>query len=511
MHIKLFLAACLLALVSMSAVFGQKFPQPIPLLATNNSGFLENGPGGPDNLVLFEVTPIPDLTFDDIGPIPFTILGSLTLGLDLNGDGADDSLGNFSGLEWSTGLPGQGTLIGCVLNEGDGNGEFYQINPATAQPTLIGQSPVDPVSGEQLAFSDLAVNPVTGLMFGLMNDITDDGMGGLEFGPNTIWVDTNGDLVPDTLVGDEIRGPDPFCIGVIQTLASGMTFDSFGRLFIYDSVDEVVHGFGFANPVVPSNPLGDPCVFDFGLLGFSGDTSLTSSELTVGNGLAVVNQFLLIGSDAAGRNTFVSFFDLPDPGVEPDPVPEVFPMGFFERQSFQSSMFAGVAIGDLVGAEAGLTGLPTFFPDSIVVNNGMAAKDAVLEAVAVSDDFRYCLFAGGSNGNLTPLDVDFLFTLPNPSEIDQLGIEVEVQGNVSNISQLIRILNVNTGQFEVVGVTPVSNGIDETTTINLTLNIENYVNPANGTLVCKIQNVSTGLVLLFPWQVKYDSVLVLAE
>ena len=128
MYIRLFLAACcMLSLVPLSAVFCQEVPQPIPLLATNNSGFLENGPGGPDNLVMFQVTPIPDLTFEEISPIPFTIVGSLTLGLDLNGDGADDSIGNFSGLEWSTGLPGQGTLIGCVLNEGAGNGEFRSL------------------------------------------------------------------------------------------------------------------------------------------------------------------------------------------------------------------------------------------------------------------------------------------------------------------------------------------------------------------------------------------------
>lgn len=99
------------------------------LFATNNSGFVQTGVNGPDNLILFEIELTPLKDPDLLPPLEFTIIGNLQSDQDADGDGANDSLGSFSGLEWSTGSPGVGTLIGCVLNEGNGSGEFYQINP----------------------------------------------------------------------------------------------------------------------------------------------------------------------------------------------------------------------------------------------------------------------------------------------------------------------------------------------------------------------------------------------
>ena len=69
---------------------------------------------------------LPDLP--EVEQLDFTIIGDLGSGFDANSDGVEDTLGNFAGLEWSSGVPGSGTLVGSVLNDDDGNGEIYTID-----------------------------------------------------------------------------------------------------------------------------------------------------------------------------------------------------------------------------------------------------------------------------------------------------------------------------------------------------------------------------------------------
>ncbi len=555
------------------------------MLAANNSGFLQNGPNGADNLVLFEFVPVPPDPPENIPPLEFTVLGNLSLGIDMDGDGLDDNIGTFSGLEWTSGNPSSGTLIGCVLNEGNGSGEFYQIDPATVQTTLIGSggsgmvesldpnsliggtgygntagSPtlggsgigltvnlttvagavtnvqvVSPGSGyqagdiitlvggsnnasirvestQQSEFSDLAYNVADGRMYGLMNNIIDDGEGDVEYGPNTLWFDSNGDLIPDTSLGSNIRTAG-FCLGTLQTLASGLAFDSRGTLYIYDSIEETVlinpSGVDSGNPGVSTCVNPPPPPFE------ALETGLTSSELRQGNGLGIGNDTLVIGTDAEGRNTFVSYYEIPStyfPMVPPDPIPEVFTAGFFPREFFQTTFFASVAIGDLVGATPDLTDLPTFFPDNVIVNRGLPAKDAVLEALVLSDDIRYCVFpVPPAQPGQQPVEIDFVFTLPDPASLSVLGLEIEGQVNTPGLLQFIRVLNVNTGNYDFIGTEVLPIGNDGTLNIDLSLSLENFVDPQNGTLVLRIATVQSGLVTSYPWQIKYDAVLVVAD
>ena len=117
------------------ATNAQETPPAAPVFATNTNGFLTFGPNGANNLVQFnvELPPIPepgDQLPDPPFPTPvldYTIVMDLSSDVDANGDGVDDTLGNFSGLEWASGIPGSGPLIGCVLNDDDGDGEFYRI------------------------------------------------------------------------------------------------------------------------------------------------------------------------------------------------------------------------------------------------------------------------------------------------------------------------------------------------------------------------------------------------
>ena len=200
------IACCTAVCVLVNQAYAQDDPPPpIPVFATNNSGFLQFGPGAADNLVLFIVPPIPGQTAADLATVTeFTIIGELSSNVDGDGDGLEDSVGTFAGLEWAGGAVG-GVLVGSVLNRevfndldkvGNdvGTGEVYQIDPDTGDTVLIGSAPAG-TSG----FSDLAFNPQDGLMYGLMNDfIVDPDTGDIEYGNNTLWADTDGDLVPDS-------------------------------------------------------------------------------------------------------------------------------------------------------------------------------------------------------------------------------------------------------------------------------------------------------------------------
>ena len=557
---------------------------PVQFFATNNSGFIQSGPMGPDNLVLFEITPVlPEEGADPEPPVPaqFSIVGNLGAGVDADGNGFEDSIGTFSGLEWSTGTPGAGTLIGCVLNNdengGSGNGEFYQIDPTSGDTKLIGAAPQGLVvtivpngsgyvaaplpfgtpliggSGQGLSaafnieilnngesapidlvilgqgqgyevgdivrmpgagfqdatflitsidgsqFADLAYNPVNNRMYGIRN-VGVDG----NFGINQMWIDSDGDNIPDTpnaiiLIADSFDAKVDPPMEPFASFAGGICFDENGLFYIYDAVSEE-----FFRTQVPG---ADP----FGVAALE-SVEIPSSELEVGNGLAIVDQRLFIATDTPGRNTIVSFYDVPeDPLMPPDPEPIVIPAVIFAQSFIDSQLLADVAIGDMVGAEADLGDLPPIFPDNVVINNGNAGKNAILEAVVVSDDFRYCISGVAPTPKQASVDVSFVFTIPNPSNLTLLGIDIESQANVGNLEHQILVFNVNTNQFDNLGAGMIENGNDTTINVDLSTVISDYVNSSNGTLTCRVQTRANGPVAFFPWSVKFDSVLARAE
>lgn len=475
---------------------------PVLFFGVNNSGEIQNGVGGPDNLVMFEVTPL-ELTdegeiptLDDVPQIQFSIVGNITTGIDTNGDGVDDSIGTFSGLEWSSGTPGVGTLIGCVLDDEVGDGEFYQIDPDTALASLIGTPPVH--------FSDLAFNPVDGLMYGLVNDITQDG-DNLSFGPNTIWVDTDGDIIPDTPVGDRIT-IDPFCIGApLSTLASGLTFNVVGIVAVYDNIEEQLH-LGTLNSdavgVPPCAPLFEDAV-----------TNLDNNETEIGNGLTSMGfDTFFFATDTTFQtipSTVISFYILPAPDA--DPLPQGIPAGIFPPAFFQGSFQPSVTIGDFVLATAETSDLPATFPSNIIVNQGTPGKNAILEAVVVSDDFSYCIAPEPATPKTAPVDVTFVYTVPNPTNLTVLELEIESQSNTVNLVHDVSVLDIDTGEFVLIGSEAVAFSADGTVTVDLSANIAQFVNQTNGTMTCRIATRPGGPTLFFPWQLKYDSVLVLSE
>ena len=492
-----FVACCVsTAMAQIGDPGGGDEVDPILFYGVNNSGFIQNGPGGSDNLILFEVVPIEGdeegepIPVEEVPEILFSVVGNL------DGDDNDGlSIGTFSGLEWSTGEPGVGTLIGCVLNDGAGSGEFYQINPNTGSTTLIGNSP------DGVEFSDLAFNPVDGLMYGLRNDVTDDGDGDLEFGLNTIWLDSDGDLIPDTPLGSRIF-IDPFCFVPLTGLASGLAFNSQGLVFLYDNVQELV----LAGGVDSDFPAISPCI-NFPL----GASDLDNQETRQGNGLSVIGTQVFMATDTEVtdlRNTVISFFNLPPPKDAPPPV---YAAGRFPFEFFQNNFQGSASIGDLVPAMADLSNLPSTFPDSVVVNRGTPGENAILEALVVSDNFRYCISPEPSPPKVAPIDLTFAFTVPNPSNVTLLGVEIESMVNTPNVEHLVKVLNVNTGEFDEIDSAAVSIGSDGDFTVDLSTTISDYLNTSSGTLTVRIATRPVGPVLFFPWQLKYDSIFAVAE
>lgn len=495
------LVSCMTVNFASAQIIGGGDPDPVMFFGVNNSGEIQNGAGGADNLVLFEVVPL-EMNKDGDPPtlqeaplIQFSIVGNITTGVDTNGDGNFEPIGTFSGLEWSTGTPGVGTLIGCTLADDVSNGELYQINPNSGLASLIGTPSVH--------FSDLAFNPADGLMYGLVNDITQDG-NNLDFGANTIWVDTNGDLIPDTSVGNSII-IDPFLGTPLVTLASGLTFTDVGVVGIYDNIEEQLH-LGFLS----SEALGaSPCAPPFE----DAVTNLDNLETELGNGLTSVGfDTFYFATDAmfqGVRTTVISFYIIPPPDT--DPLPQGIPAGIFPSVFFQGSVQPTVSLGDLVPAVADATDLPATFPSNIVVNRGTPGMNAVLEAVVVSDDFRYCVAPEPATPKQAPIDVTLVFTVPNPSNLTTLGLEIESMSNTSNLVHDISLLNIETGQFELVSSKQVPFSVDDTVPVDLSANIAQFVDPASGTLTCNIATRPNGPVLFFPWILKYDSILVVSE
>lgn len=578
---------CLSADAQIIGGGGGASDDPVQIFATNNAGFIQNGPMGPDNLILFEITPVyPEEGEEPAPPVPaqFSIVGNLGAGVDADGNGFEDSIGHFSGLEWSTGTPGAGTLIGCVLNDdeigGSGNGEFYQIDPSTGDTKLIGaapqglvvtivpngtgyvpaplpfgtpliggsgsglvaafnledlgngiQAPIDlvvlgpgqgyeigdvvrmPGAGQQDAtfvvtaldgsqFDDLAYNPINNRMYGIRNVVANG------VGTNQLWIDSDGDNIPDSfagiiLVADSFNAKEDPPIEPLATFAGGIYFDENGLFYLYDAMTESI----FRTQV----PGGDP----FGVAAYDEEAGQESSELSVGNGLTVVDGRVFVATDTPQRSSIVSFYDAPeDPLMPPDPAPivipaVVFPQTFFDAQS--GAVLADVTVGDMVPAEADLGELPPIFPDNVVINNGNPGKNSVLEAVVVSDDFRYCVSGIAPTPKQAPVDVSFVFTIPNPTNVTLLGIDIESQGNVMNLEHSILVFNVNTQQFDDLGSGSIENANDTTLTVDLSTVISDYVDSSNGTLTCRVQTRSTGPVLFFPWSAKFDSVIARAE
>ena len=577
--------ALFLSLVCVTCSTDAQVP-PAPMFATNTSGFLQNGPGGPNNLVLF-VLPLPPEP-DDEGNLPdlpeveqldFTIIGDLGSGFDANSDGVEDTLGNFAGLEWSSGVPGSGTLVGSVLNDDDGNGEIYTIDPETGDTLLIGKAPgglvrsidleasgsgygngtfgvqggsgqnmtisvgagggqvvnvsisncgsgyaindVVTIAGgnlnatvrvidilEQTGFADLAVNPADGRMYGVTNEVGSVDNGEVEFLPNTLWVDTDNDLIPDVKSGGSLFGlpgqfatDPPFCFGteILQTLVTGITFDGSGILYVYDNVEETV-SFGFPGCQLPfPNGFGDL------------DTGLTNSGNESRGGMTVVNgDDLIIASGIANNETLVLSFYIPDltSPDPPDPEPPLYQIADFAPQFFQNDFFAQVAIGDLVGAESNFDDSPETFPGNIVIEHGIPGKTAILEAVALADDFRYCIAAEvPAEEEDPPICVEFVYTIPNPGDLTALGVQFEMQVNVSNVGMFIRAFNFNTQEFQFVALeTTLPLGEDDIVTADLTfLGIDNFVDPASGTMRIQVETLVLGAVQYYPWQLKFDT------
>ena len=585
-------AALLLSLAcltcSTDAQVGGGVP-PAPMFATNTSGFLQNGAGGPNNLVLF-VLPLPPEP-DDEGNLPpdpeivqldFTIIGDLGTGMDTDSNGVEDTLGNFAGLEWSSGTPGSGTLVGCVLNDDDGDGEIYTIDPDTGDTQLIGKAPgglvksidieapgsgygpitygvqggsgqnmtisVGPGAGgsvatisisncgsgyaindvvtiaggnlnatvrvidilEQTGFADLAFNPADGRLYGVTNEVdTTSGNGQIEFLPNTLWVDTDNDLIPDQKIGGSLLGlpgqfatDPPFCFGaeILQTLVTGIAFDSNGFLYVYDNVEEIV-------------TLGEPgCQLEFPD-GFGElDTDLTNSGNEGRGGMTVINgDDLIIACGCANNETMVMSFYIPDFGAPepPDPEPPLYRIAEFNQQFFQTDFFADVAIGDLVSAQTNFDDAPETFPDNVEIVNGIPGKTAILEAIAISDDFRYCVFpeVPAAAGD-PPISLEFVYTIPNPSDLTALGVEFEMHSNVSNVGLFVRAFNFSTQQFQFISIfdtLPI--GTDDIRTADLTFSgpLTDFVDPNSGTMRIQVDAVLLGPVQFYPWQLKFDT------
>ena len=158
----------------------------------------------------------------------------------------------------------------------------------------------------------------------------------------------------------------------------------------------------------------------------------------------------------------------------------------------------GIAIGELETTFAGIVE-----PDSVDIIRGFGVGGDV-NSLDASDDNRFSINPGFTLNNTEPpawIEVTGTSPEANPS---QLEIRLESSGNTPNLEQRVEAFNYSTGSFELVDVRNATFNSDDSVDLQITGNLADFVNDADGEMKMRVTWKPNGFVLLFPWTASVD-------
>ena len=142
-------------------------------------------------------------------------------------------------------------------------------------------------------------------------------------------------------------------------------------------------------------------------------------------------------------------------------------------------------------------------PSSAQVDVGTLFSGSVNELNRPDDESLIVLSANSYSG-ATQAQIEFLTTLPELTS-RQVGLDFEVStaANTTGLIKELELFNHQTGNFELVGSVVESVGTNQSSTIEINEQFENFVDE-NNQVRSRTSWRATGLVLFNPWQVEVD-------
>jgi hypothetical protein len=87
-----------------------------------------------------------------------------------------------------------------------------------------------------------------------------------------------------------------------------------------------------------------------------------------------------------------------------------------------------------------------------------------------------------------------------------LSVALEASANTVGLNQTIEVFNYVSGAYELFDSHSASFNNDSVTTVDLTANISEYVEPGTGEVKIRTGWKKSGLILFFPWTICIDEV-----
>ena len=86
---------------------------------------------------------------------------------------------------------------------------------------------------------------------------------------------------------------------------------------------------------------------------------------------------------------------------------------------------------------------------------------------------------------------------------------LESQGNTPNLSASVEVWNRNTNSFELVAEEDATFGFEQFFSIDLSDRVSDFVQPDTGEVRSRVGWSQTGFVLLFPWEISIDQIVLI--
>ena len=135
--------------------------------------------------------------------------------------------------------------------------------------------------------------------------------------------------------------------------------------------------------------------------------------------------------------------------------------------------------------------------------------DGGLEELELSDDSRVRLAPGFTlNSKEPPIWLALDATVSDPAA-ESFRFLLESQGNTPSLSASVEVWNRNTNSFELVAEEDATFGFEQFFSIDLSDRVSDFVQPDTGEVRSRVGWSQTGFVLLFPWEISIDQIVLI--